>query len=98
MKNEVEVIDVAEHHKGGKPVPHGKSYKIIIDKESYVLTTHLITGRQLLELAKKVPTERFAIYLKEGRERIRIQLDETVDISDRKVERFVTLPLDQTEG
>lgn len=95
---ENEIIDVAEHHKNGKPVPAGKSYKIIIDKESYILHTPIVTGRQLLELAKKLPVERFAIYLKEGRERTRIQLDEKIDISDRKVERFVTLPLDQTEG
>ena len=58
-----------------------------------------MTGRELLELADKKPAEGYAIYLKvKGGQPQRIDLDQKIDLSQPGVERFVTLPLDQTEG
>ena len=52
-----------------------------------------------MELADKKPAENYAIYLKvKGGQPERIDLDEKVDLSRPGVERFLTLPLDQTEG
>ena len=57
------------------------------------------TGRELLALAGKAPVEQFGIYLRvPGTQPQRIGLDEKVDLSSSGVDRFVTLPLDQTEG
>ncbi len=84
----------AEH--AGKP----QVFKIQIDKPPLLETTNPTpTGRDLLTLAGKNPPEQYAIYLKvKGGQPVRIALDQTVDLRQPGVERFVTLPLDQTEG
>jgi hypothetical protein len=80
---------------GGKPAV----YKIQIDKVEYDFADPTPTGRDLLTKAGKIPPEQFAIYLKaKGNQPQRIGLDESVDLREPGVERFVTLPLDQTEG
>lgn len=76
-----------------------KPFKVQIDKSIYETTNPQPTGRELLELAGKVPPENFAIYLKVPRGAPeRIELGSRVDLTEPGVERFVTLPLDQTEG
>lgn len=74
-------------------------FKIQIDKLIFEVLNPTPTGRELLTIAGKVPPEQFAIYLKtkEGQPQ-RIGLDDKVDLREPGVERFVTLPLDQTEG
>ncbi len=74
-------------------------FKVQIDKDFFEAPVPLMTGRELLELAGKKPAERFGIYLKvKGGHPDRLDLDEKIDLSKPGVERFVTLPLDQTEG
>ena len=74
-------------------------YKIQIDKDFFEAPVSRMSGRELLELADKKPAERYAIYLKvKGGQPDRIDLDQKIDLSRPGVERFVTLPLDQTEG
>ena len=76
-----------------------REYKIQIDKDFFETSVPRLTGRELLELADKKPAEHYAIYLKvRGGQPERIDLDEKIDLSEPGVERFVTLPLDQTEG
>lgn len=83
----------AEHT--GKP----QSFNIQIDKAHLVTENPTPTGRFLLTLAGKIPTEQFAIYLKvKGGQPQRIELEVEVDLREPGTERFVTLPLDQTEG
>jgi hypothetical protein len=80
---------------GSKP----RVFKIQIDKHSFESRNPTPTGRELLILAGKTPPEQFAIYQKmPGNQPTRIGLDATVDLREPGVERFVTLPLDQTEG
>ncbi len=53
----------------------------------------------MLEIAGKLPPENYALYLKPKQGApIRIELNSTVDLREPGKERFVTLPLDQTEG
>ena len=74
-------------------------FKVQIDKDFFEAPVPLMTGRELLELADKKPAERFAIYLKaKGGQPDRLDLDEKIDLGKPGIERFVTLPLDQTEG
>jgi hypothetical protein len=83
----------SEH--GSKP----RTYKIQIDKQFFEVRNPTPTGQERLVLAGKVPPDQFAIYLKEkGSQPQRIPPHETVDLRKPGVERFVTLPLDQTEG
>lgn len=92
-------IDLEEYAKNGKLIPEQGPYKIRIDKEKYVVDVPMMTGRQLLELAGKNPPEQYAVFqrIKDGQTK-KIELDQTVDVRTPGIERFMTLPLDQTEG
>ena len=76
-----------------------QEYKVQIDKDVFDAPISQVTGRELLDLAGKKPVEGYAIYLKvKGGQPQRIELDQKIDLRKPGVERFVTLPLDQTEG
>ncbi len=82
---------------GGADARH--HYKVQVDKDFAETTVSRVTGRELLELAGKKPAESYAIYLKvKGGQPQRIGLDDKIDLGGPGIERFVTLPLDQTEG
>lgn len=94
-----EVVDVEEHGKKGIKPPLAERYKIRIDKTHHEVATGAMTGRQLLELAGKIPAEQYMISEKlNGGQANKIGLNETADFTKPGVERFMTLPLDQTEG
>ncbi|BBO77473.1 hypothetical protein DSCW_48900 [Desulfosarcina widdelii] len=94
-----DIVDIEQHAKEGRKIPHAVKYRIRIDKDHYVVNVPEITGRALLELAGKKPVERFALYQKlQGGQPVKIELDAVVDFRTPGVERFMTLPLDQTEG
>jgi hypothetical protein len=93
-----ELIDIEEHFKHKKTVPPGKRYKIRIDKTTFEVASANPTGKELLELAGKTPVERYKIFQVIHGKKVRVGLDEKVDLTTPGVEKFVTLPLDQTEG
>ena len=96
-----EIIDIEQYAKESKSVPigNGNGYKIRVDKEKYVVQDHLITGRGILILAGKTPPESYRLDQKmRGGSKQKIELNQTVDLSTPGVERFLTLPLDTTEG
>jgi hypothetical protein len=96
---EDQVIDLEEHAKAGKKPPKAKKYKIKIDKEKYEVQVPCMTGRQILALASKNPPERFQLNQKlHGGQVLPIGLDQTVDFTTPGIEKFMTVPLDQTEG
>lgn len=91
-------VDIEEYAKSDRKPPKARRYRIRIDKTHYVVEVSSMTGRELLKLAGKDPV-RFAISQKlRGGQMKRIGLDEVVDFTSPGVERFVTMPLDQTEG
>jgi len=95
-----------EHHKRDDHEPghdeaggnEKKTYKLRIDKTEFEVSTPVLTGRELLMLAGKKPPEQFQIFHKVSGNLVEIPLIDTVDLRKHGVERFVTLPLDQTEG
>jgi hypothetical protein len=94
-----EVIDLEECAKSNRTPPRARQYRIRIDKQYYVVNVTEMTGRQLLELAGKRPPEQYKIHqkLRGGQPKL-IGLNEKADFTTPGVERFMTLPLDQTEG
>jgi hypothetical protein len=97
----LELLDVEEFAKANphKKPPRARRYRIRIDKIRYEVELPAMTGRQLLELAGKTPPERYSISQKlHGGQSRPIGLDESVSFVEPGVERFMTLPLDQTEG
>lgn len=93
------LVDIEEYAKAGRKPPQADRYRIRIDKEKYEVESSSLTGQQLLELAGKTPPENYMIHqkLKRG-ETKKIELDMLADFTEPGVERFMTIPLDQTEG
>lgn len=99
MSNNTEIIDVAEHLAAEKEIPRGHRYRIQIDRQFYVVDDECMTGRELLRLAGKTPPERWKLVQKFRFDRQEtVELDEKVDLATCGVERFVTQPIDCTEG
>lgn len=94
-----EVVDLEEYAKSDRKPPRARRYRIRIDKQHYEVSVLAMTGRELLNLAGKTPATNYMISQKlRGGQAKRIGLDEKVDFTTPGVERFMTLPLDQTEG
>lgn len=94
-----DIIDVEEYAKADKKPPLAKKYRIRIDAKKYEVSVPAMTGRELLALSGNNPPEKYALYEKlKGGKRRRIQLDEKASFVEPGVEKFMTLPLDQTEG
>lgn len=99
MREKKELVNVEEFSKAGKPVPADKRYRIKIDKEHYDVDVPAMTGGELLTLAHKTPLDRWDIYEKlHGGATRKIEHDALADFTAPGVEKFMTLPLDQTEG
>ena len=98
-RNEVdEIIDIEEFAKAKMDPPRGKKYKIKIDNTVFVVPQSL-TGREILQIAGKTPVERFQLNQKMHGGFVRkIKYDEVVDFCAPGIEKFLTIPLDQTEG
>jgi len=95
----VDEVDVEEFGKRGERPPRARRYRIRIDKAVFVVDHAVVTGRELLTLAGKVPSDRFEIFQKlRGGAMKKVGLDEKVDLSEPGIERFQTIPLDATEG
>lgn len=99
VTHEVEVIDVHEHCQNDQPVPADCKYKIQIDRQPYIVDEECLTGKEILLLTHKTPPDRFQLRqkFKDGRV-VTIKNDQKVCFTDPGIEKFKTIPLDQTEG
>ena len=101
IENSEKVFEIEAFAKDGKhiPIDPGAVFKFRIDKNTYLTEKRFLSGRELLEIAGKIPPENFRIdmIIHGGRPR-KIELSEKVDLAEFGVERFVTMPLDPTEG
>ena|SRR6266568_9255877 len=97
--NEILIIDIQLYAKDGKPVPSGHHYIIMIDRLTYTVKQECMTGREILTLANKTPIERFQLNQRfKGGKVIKIGYDQKVCFTEPGIEKFMTIPLDQTEG
>lgn len=95
----LEVVEIEEWGKRNERPPRARRYVIRIDKVKYTVHAPHMTGREILKLAGKVPPDKFSISQKMLGGHVKsIGLDDVVDFTCPGVERFMTLPLDQTEG
>lgn len=97
----IEIIDLEDFSKekpNEKP-QKGKKYQIRVDREKYVVNVESMTGKEILELANKMPFNRFQLNQKFRHGLVKkIDYDATVDFTEAGIERFMTIPLDQQEG
>ena len=95
-KNE---IDLEQYAKEGKEVPKGHHYVILVDRQKYTVKVECMTGREILTLAGKVPIERFQLNQRfKGGKVVKVGYDQKVCFTEPGIEKFMTIPLDQTEG
>lgn len=94
-----EIVDLEEHcHEGHRP-PRARGYRVRVNGELFVVHKERPTGREIMDIAGITPPEKYGLYLKiHGQQYRRVGLDETIDLRAPGVEKFKTLPLDQTEG
>ncbi len=92
-------IDVEQYAKEGKEVPKGHAYIIIVDRLKYKVKEECMTGKEILILAGKTPPERFQLNQRfRGGKVVKVGYEQKVCFTEPGVEKFMTIPLDQTEG
>lgn len=97
-KHEGDIIDLEAAAKDGTKPPKGKKYQYKVDDKNYISETETMKGREILEKAGKTPAKDFILRKKVKGNWITIGLDEVVDFTEPGIEKFKTLPNDQTEG
>lgn len=74
-----------------------RQWKIKIDDQVYETTDPVLTGRQLLDIAGKRPVEEHLVYFLDKTHLLEdISLEETVDLRERGIERFLTFRNDRS--
>ncbi len=96
LPDELEDLEVCM--KEGRAPRCVQRYRIRIDREQYVVHVTFMTGQQLLEVAGKCDVKRWKIFQKLHGKMVEIGLNERVSFTEPGIEKFKTLPLDQTEG
>ncbi len=94
-----DIIEIEIYVKEGRQPPFAKGYVIRVDKQKITVHKHEITGREILQLAQKLPPENYILreIFSGGHSQI-VGLNQIVDLHRHKIEKFRTLPRDQTEG
>jgi len=94
-----EIADLEEYARRGVAPPHCRGYRIRINGERYEVFKPVITGLEVLELAKLTPPKDYTLRLKiAGQPPRKIALHESVDLRTPGVEKFKATPREQTEG
>jgi hypothetical protein len=96
---ENEIVDVESYAREGKEIPPGRQYMILIDRQNYTVKQECMTGREILTLAGKAPVERFQLNVRiHGGKVEKVGYDQDICFTKPGIEKFMTIPLDQTEG
>jgi hypothetical protein len=94
-----DVVDLEVYAARNSNPPKAAKYRIRVDKHVYVVPGPLITGRQILEISGHTPADHWRLDARfRGGATKKVELNEEVDLTTPGLERFMTLPLDQTEG
>jgi hypothetical protein len=74
-------------------------YNIVVDRQHFRVRQECMTGKEILILAGKNPPERFQLNQRfKGGKVLKVGYEQNVCFSDPGIEKFMTIPLDQTEG
>lgn len=88
-----EVIDLESYTQKGKKPPIGKKYRVKIDNDFFVFIHHIVTGKELLVTAGKIPVECHSLYQKfKHGDFEKIGLSDNVDLLKPGIEHFVVKP------
>lgn len=96
---EAEIVDLEVYSARNENAPRASQYRIRVDKNVYIVSGPLIKGRKILEISNHTPPDYWRLDQRfRGGATKKIELNEEVDLTAPGLERFMTLPLDQTEG
>lgn len=93
-----DLADIEEFAKAGKRPPQAHTYRFRVDKKVVETGSEKLTGRAILELAGKTPVTNYILRQIIRGHPEKVELDDLVDLRAAGVEKFRTLPRDQTEG
>jgi hypothetical protein len=95
----LELIEIEEHAATGKRKPKAKVYAFRVGKERFEVTDPIITGRRILEVAGKIPPEKYILrQVEHGGVLKVIELTDTVALRAPGVERFRAMPRTAQDG
>jgi hypothetical protein len=92
-----ELIDIEEYAKRGERPPRAKNYRFRVDDHHYTTEKSELTGRQVLAFAAKTPDSYHLRLRVHGQVRT-IAPDDVVDLREHHLERFTTIPRENTDG
>lgn len=93
-----DIVDIEELTKEGKKPPKARGYRFRVDKTVVETPQATLTGREILTLAGKQPPDNYILRQIVRGAPEKVGLDQVVDLRGAGVEKFRTLPRDQTEG
>ena len=94
----IELVDIEEYAKRGEKPPRANQYKFRVDDRYYTTPKSKLTGHEILAFAEKTP-EAYQLRERLGRGKVvAIASDEVVDLCGHGVERFMTIPKENTQG
>jgi hypothetical protein len=93
-----EAIDLEQFAKEGKTPETGEKYKIKIDQKMFIVEVECMLGEEILTLAEKTPITRFQLNAKIKGVVEKVENKQTICFTTPGLEKFMTIPLDQTEG
>jgi hypothetical protein len=97
--NQPEDVDIELFAKEGKTVPPGRQYIIMVDRQKYTTNEECMLGKDILILAGKIPFDRFQLNQRfKGGKVKKVDYDQKVCFTEPRLEKFMTIPLDPTEG
>ncbi len=94
-----EIIEIELCAREDRHPPHARGYAILIDGQRHVFHKAHVTGAEILEAAKKIPPKDYILreFFRDGRF-AKIELDQTVELRRRGLERFKTMPKTAQDG
>jgi len=95
-----EIGDVEEYGKKCQLIPPSKSYRIKIDKDYHVVKKSTLTQAEIIVLAGKPNVESYDVYkfMNGNPKPIKILSNQSVDLTEKCLVRFVLQPKEQTDG
>ena len=79
-------------------MPRARGYMIRVDKVRHVVDSPVVTARAILELAGKVPPDKYVLRQIVHGQPVKLELNDEVDLRAPGVEKFKTMPKTARDG
>lgn len=95
----LDIVDIEEYVREGRPVPHAHRYKYRVNKQHFEVEHPEISGARILEKAGLVPVDQYRLRMKRRHgPPEEIKPDQIVHLRDHGIERFIAQPKEVQDG